>query len=281
MSELTLALVEERFYRLVTAPEGVARALATEGLGAEAVAELVVGDARLSALDRLEVYAGMYFYRLLDVLRAEYPKLLAVLGDVAFHNLVTDFLITHPPAHPSVRQAGQRLPAFIASHALSTGRPWLAGLAALERARLEVFDAADSPSIDAAWLSALAPAQFPTLSLRLVAAHVVIELDRVVGRAWAAIDAGQTTWPALSATDGAVCPWVIWRGRNPMVVHHRPIDPPEVALLPLLVEGTTFARVCERLGDGRSDEDATRVAAQWLLRWADYALLTTATGELA
>jgi hypothetical protein len=125
----SLAEIQERFYALVTAPEGVGKALVERGLAPEDLARMVVGDARLGAVARLDVYANMYFFRILDVLREAYPKLTAAVGDSAFHDLITDYLLACPPAHPSVAHAGDRLPQFLSTHPLALERPWLLPLA--------------------------------------------------------------------------------------------------------------------------------------------------------
>ena len=82
----------------MTAPESVTATLAARGAQAVGeVHELVVGDARLSAVERLEIYANMYFFRIRDVLRDEFPRTAALLGDSAFHDLVVDYLAAIPP----------------------------------------------------------------------------------------------------------------------------------------------------------------------------------------
>ena len=130
---------------------------------------MVVGDARLSAVDRLDVYASMYFVRIHDVLREELARTAAAVGDEAFHDLVTDYLQACPPSHPSLREAGARLPAFLATHALAVDRPWLAELARLERARLEVFDGPDAEPVSIASLREVPPERFGALRLHLIA----------------------------------------------------------------------------------------------------------------
>src|SRR6476620_8270809 len=95
----TLREIEERFFALITAPEGVEKTLAARGLPRAHVEEFVRSD----ALRRLDVYANMYFFRLLEVLEDDYPSLRAALGAEAFHNLVTDYLQRHASTHPSVR----------------------------------------------------------------------------------------------------------------------------------------------------------------------------------
>jgi hypothetical protein len=63
------------FWRLVSAPEGVAKAL-----GSEDLSFLVHPDLRLGAVERLDIYADMYFYRLRDSLAEDFPKVAARIG---------------------------------------------------------------------------------------------------------------------------------------------------------------------------------------------------------
>jgi hypothetical protein len=107
-----LADTQARFATLVTARDSVAEIAARDGDDRAAVDTMIVGDARLSAVERLDVYASMYFVRIHDVLRGDYARTLAVVGGEAFHGLVTDYLQACPPAHPSLREAGARLPDF-------------------------------------------------------------------------------------------------------------------------------------------------------------------------
>src|SRR5208283_5007423 len=94
-----LSWVEGLLYRLITAPSGVAEGLAQEkSLGADGLARVIVGDDRLNAEERVDIYANMYFYRILDVLKEDFPATLAVVGPERFHNLVTGYLIEYPPA---------------------------------------------------------------------------------------------------------------------------------------------------------------------------------------
>ena len=100
----------------------------------EALAGVVSGDERLDPVQRLDIYANMYFWRLLDILRGDYSALVAVLGDDAFHNLVTDYLLACPSTHPSVRNVGARLADYPRA-AVACRRAPLAGRAGPPRAR--------------------------------------------------------------------------------------------------------------------------------------------------
>lgn len=266
-AEPSLAELQARFYALVTAPSGVASGLAEHGLSEAELAAIIVGDERLSAVERLDIYANMYFFRILDVLRSEYAKVLALVGDTAFHNLITDYLIACPPTHFSIRNAGVELPRFLAGHALAGEQPWLPALARLERARIDLFDAADAEVLTLDRLRALDPDQFAALPLRLIPAHLLLEVEFAVDEPWLAIENEGTPEPVEAAPRTLL----VWR--QELSVFHRAADADERALLPLLTAGAPFGLVCERLSDGRAPEAATRAAFELLARWTGDGLL--------
>src|SRR5262249_592418 len=143
-----LSRTESLFWNLITAPEGVGPGLETlvrKGQAAPgAIDALIAGDERLPAAERLDIYANMYFFRLLDCLREDFPRLAPALGEDRFHNLATDYLLAHPSEHPSLRYLGRRLPEFLAGHALARESACLTDLARLEWTRADLFDASDA-----------------------------------------------------------------------------------------------------------------------------------------
>jgi hypothetical protein len=214
---------------MIAAPTGAgpgAVDLHAEGAIARSdLAGLVRGDERLGAVDRVDVYADMYFYRLRDCLAEDFPRLAAVLGEVDFHNLVTDYLLAHPSRHWSLRELGRALPDFVA------GRE-LAGLAALEWARVDVFDAADVEPATRDGLVALGA----EARLWLVPAARLLRLDRSTLRAWK----GEPS----DATQGE-CAVRVWR--RDFRVYHCAIEADEERCLRALaaVDGATLAELGE------------------------------------
>ena len=239
-----LKQLQARFYQLVTAPEGVARTLAARGEPATAAEALVRSDGTLSAVARLDIYANMYFFRLLDVLRDDYAKVAAAVGEPAFHDLVTDYLVACPPAHPSIARAGARLPAFLAGHALSRERPWLPALAALERTHTELFDGPDGRPLVIDQLRALASEALMGLVLRPVPCHRLLAHDFVVADIWEAPEETPARAPATL---------LVWR--QDVEVYHRPIEQEERALLARLDGRTSLQALCEAM-PGAVDEVA-------------------------
>ena len=143
--------LQRRLWRLISAPEGVAEALASEPEArAPSLSDWIVDDAQLGAARRLEVYANAYFARIHECLARDFAALAAAIGEAGFHDLVTAYLIAHPSRHPSLRFIGAALPDYLADapQAAPFRRrwPWAADLARLEWALGCAFDAADAPA---------------------------------------------------------------------------------------------------------------------------------------
>jgi hypothetical protein len=231
--------LQRLFHDLVVAPEGVARGLEALGRRPGDLDAVVRGDVRMSAVERLDVYANMYFYRILDALRADYERLAAALGEVEFHNLVTDYLVAHPPRHASLREVGDRLPAFLAASGFA---PVQVELAALERAKLEVFDDVDAEPLTLDELRALPAERFAALPLRLV--HALRLVPSATGRI------------------------LVWR--QALRVHHRRLEDHE----PLeLCDGRPFGALCDHLLSARAGGDVAQLAFSLLGRWVQDGLL--------
>jgi hypothetical protein len=248
---VSLRDVQGLFHRLVTAPENVERTMMTLGVPADEVQSAFKGDATLPPVARLDIYADMYFFRIRDVLKDVYERVLGEVGEEAFHNLIVDYLIVRPPRTPSIRDAGDRLPEFLKTHALTEEHPWLPELALLEWWRLDVFDAEDVELLDLETLRATPPEAFGDVPLALVPAH------RFIGAAWSVEDADPKQPSA-----GTVLVW-----RNGFDADHRRLEPLEAAALRLASKGTTFGDVCELIARQTSEGEAPSVAFGYLTRW--------------
>ncbi len=236
-----LKRIESLLYRLITAPSGVAEGLAHEtALGPGGLAEVVVGDERLSAEQRVDIYANMYFYRLLDVLKEDFPATSKLLGADNFHNLVTSYLLEYPPTHFSIIEAGRHLADFLRDHPLRNEFPFAADLARLERALIEVFHARDALALGADAMRAIAPADWPALRMKLHPAVQLLDLEWNVAPTLRRAGENDLPKPARGA-----CPLLVWRDHNR--ADYREIESIERAAMALLLNGTTFAELCETI----------------------------------
>jgi hypothetical protein len=265
MPRSTLAQTQQLLWKLITAPEGAATGLAAlDPAARRAAASLVRSGGRLSPPERLEIYADMYFYRLRDCLQEDFAAVRAVLGGQWFHNLITDYLIAHPPRHFSLRQAGRQLPAFIDIHAVSSRWPFLGQLAALEWAMLDAFDAADAVPANFAGLQAVPPDDWPQLRFHLVPSLQWMHFDWRVDELWQRVHDRQA--PAPEAPRRASTWLRVWRQN--LRVFHRTIDPAEAHALLAIAAGEPFALVCERIAQwvpDAAEERAVELLGTWMV----------------
>jgi len=270
-----LRSVQTLLWRLIAAPEGVAAGAATlrrEGaLQGDDLSFLVRPDERMDATERLDVYADMYFYRLRDCLAEDFPKVETVLGADHFHNLATDYLLAHPPAHFSLRELGRALPDFLATHGLAREFADIADLARLEWARVDVFDEADTAPLTRDELLEKGAAAPETFGFGLVPATRLLQLAATVLPRWKRIENGDDDVPAAAAPQSERGTALVWR--RGFGVAHRSLPAEEAVCLDALREGPlTVARLAELvLGaqpPGASADDVPMQLAALLERWS-------------
>jgi len=261
--------LERLLYRLITAPSGVAEGLAGEReLGAGGLDAIVLGDERLSAEARVDIYANMYFYRILDALKEDFPATLTVLGEDNFHNLVTGYLLEYPPTEPSLYYCGRFLADYLRDHPIRDDAPFVADLARLERASVEVFHGPDAAPLDADSLRAIAPADWPALKLRIQTSAQILALGWRVSEVLRAVEEDRDWKPARR---GAV-KVLVWR-RNARV-YYRYLEQVEADALEAVARSVTFGEICDLVAENADIEDPVATINQMLARWLADSLLT-------
>jgi hypothetical protein len=228
---------------------------------APALAAELVGTEELPADARLAIYARMYFWRLLDVLRDDHPRTAAILGEDAFRAVVRGYLGRHPSEHASVANVGRAFAAFLTTELPAGAPPWAADLARLEWARHEAFEAPDAPALGLDALRALAPAAWPAARFGVGPSLVRLVAGWPVQQAWAAAP----DEPAVALPPGRTA-LRVWR--SGFSVYHATMDAREEAALASLVAGEPFAAVCEAFADLPGDE-AAATAASLLVTWVE------------
>jgi hypothetical protein len=260
--QLPLKEIESLLYRLITAPSGVAEGLAAERhLPPRGLDAIVRGDERLSAAERVDIYANMYFYRLLDVMREDFAATAAVLGADGFHNLVTGYLLEYPPTEPSIAYAGRYLADFLRDHPVRERWPFIAELAELERTLVEVFHAADAPALEPAAMRAIAPAEWTALRLRLHPAHRILDCEWKIAGVLEAVEDGRE-WCAPEHTAARVLVW-----RRDARVFYREVGGAEASALARLARGATFGRICDLIAAETAAADVVGEINRLLERW--------------
>lgn len=225
-------------------------------------AERLLPSARLTPVERLEIYREQFWLRHTGALATDFPALRALLGRAAWESLSEEYLLRHPPRSPSLRDLGLHLPAHVAATEELPDGPVAAALSTLEWAIVEAFDAADAPALDAARLAAIPAEDWPGLRVRLAPAVRLLELARPVAALREALLAGG----AATAPLGPPGPeWLAVHRTPSLDVEVLPLSAPAHALLVALGAGAPLgeaALAAAALGDAAAAELEAH-AARW------------------
>ena len=116
MADADLGVLQRWMLSAVTTPGGVREGVrAARERYALDIGDAVKGSNRLSAPARLEIYARGYVLRLLECLRAEFPILLALVGDQVFEMFASSYVWSRPSRSPSLYALGAGFADFLQS----------------------------------------------------------------------------------------------------------------------------------------------------------------------
>ena len=253
-------------WQLITAPEGVAKAMRLRKIKNLPIQ----GDVNSTAAERLDIYANMYFFRIRDALKEDFPQLLKVIGATEFHNLITDYLLQFPPTHFSLRYAGQHLPRFLKIHRLTNKTHYLSDLAKFEWALLTAFDAADAAPLSVTDLQIVAPTDWPNLcftfsesvSVASFAVNIKTIYEKILKK------------KALAKTDTQNDKTLILFWRQKFKSYYRLISPIEAKLISAAKSGKSFAELCTLCANRKNAEAAAMQMATYLQGWLNTELLS-------
>jgi hypothetical protein len=203
------------------------------------------------AAARVAIYADMYRLRLRAALASTLPLTAQALDD--FDAVADAYFAAHPSRSPSLRGCGDGFADFL-------GPGWHADLARLEWARHDVFDAVDEVILDEAALHARGADGIAELTVRLVAAHRLVDVEHAIEPAWRALADGARPDPV----EPGARTLLVWR--EGVTVVHRRVDRDERDALAAAATGLPFGALCERLAEPRR-------AAELLLQWTRDQLL--------
>ncbi len=249
------------------------------------LAACVLPSAALAPAERIRIYTDMYFARLLEALQEDFPRTAAVMAG-EFQPLCRRYLARYPSIQPSLRDLGTRLPDFITDEAQALGPslaglirsergpvldgcppvapwPWLADLARLERARVDVFDAPDVVPLRLQDLAPIPAENWGDLRFSTIPAFGLVRSAWPVHQAW--------TTPTAAALVPERTALRIWR--QDFRVFHAPLGQLEEAALEALSAGEPYAAICELVAQSGPAEDAPARAGALLARWLDDELL--------
>ncbi len=212
------------------------------------VLEAFVGDARLSAAGRMDIYRQAYWFRQVGAMNDLLPRTAAMVGDGPFAALASRYVRECPSTFWALEEIVRDFPRWLKDEKESV----LSEVASIEVAKLFAFVAADEKSVNA---PTVAPDVFLNLTPKLAGHLFTLPLSAE------GVVAYDTSLPTLQP-GGALA---VWRER--FDVYLRPIDAAEFEALQVAKSGANLAVICETLAQGKPTESAAQAAFHALHAW--------------
>ena len=223
-----------------------------------------------SAHERLAQHAATQRLRAAHRLSRAFPATATLLGP-RLASAAADHLARLQAAAPAPGDLFRTWPAFLRTSTPLAERPDLGDLAALELARADVADAADSDTAPLTALAALSRAAMAGACLRFVPALELVRTEFEISLLWETVEAGLTPPPPQPA----VAEVLVWRGVAG--VFHSTLPPAEARALAAAREGAPLPEVCAAFLEEPSPDEAAGDALAGWFRDGLVAFLTTET----
>jgi uncharacterized protein (UPF0276 family) len=280
-----LAAAQALLWRTITFPTGAADMLASGPASLrEAVEHTFAETPGFSRVERLEVYANDYYWRLAGVLEQHFPTVAWMLGHVQFHNLVTDYVLVSPSREPNLRRYSRDFPSFLTQHEAGVEQPELVEVAWIELDRVWILDLADEQPLSSAEIAEIELDRWPRLRFVASKSARLRATTRPFSPMFEMCREGQALALARKRHPPAPGHTLVWR--RDLTVYHRDLDTEEAAALQALLEGKTFAEICELAATGRAADEGQAAregvepqqVASWLRRWVEAGLILRVEG---
>jgi hypothetical protein len=266
-----LETIERWMQAVVMHPDGAAGGVGSKPArrllpqAATRLESVVLPSKSLSALERLDIYAHMYYARLLEILTAEYPTTRQILGDKAFTRASRQFLQRNPSKHRTLNRLSERFPDFLSRQLPRGNRHGLAvDVARIERAMEDVFDAPRAEPLTAAEFAAIGADEWLRVRLKVIPALQFLKLRYPANDYMNAVRGkGKPRNPRPRETFGIVY-------RRGYQVCRRDQEPAQFKLLVALASGKTIAASVRATASGRRG-GADRLGEKlggWFREWA-------------
>jgi len=274
-AEAALEQPQTLLWRAITYPTGAETMLAANTPAVrQRYAETFAETPSFARIERLEVYANDYYWRLAGVLELHFPTVAWMLGHIAFHNLVTDYVLVSPSRDPDLRRYSAGFPSFLSQHEQGEQQPELVEVAWIELDRVQLLDREDQAPLTREALAEIALDAWPELHFEAINTVRLRACSRPFSPMLELCREGIALERARRRNPPAPGHTMIWR--RGLTVHHRDVGPDEARAFRALLGGKRFIEICSEAAGGQLDGGLgaapDRVAA-WLHRWVDDGLL--------
>lgn len=247
----------------------------------DVAAEFIKPNDRLSSVERLEIYARCYWFRIVDSLYDDCPGLRCLLGEKRFANLAHAYLTKYPSRSFTLRNLCSRLPRFIREEPRWTAPDTALAetIARFEWAQTSAFDGESLPTLTADDIVDAPPEK---LKLALQPHLTLLAADWPVDDYVIAVKRREAQRAEASNAVGKKSAERLRRVRKPrrrrvhLVIHryngrvyYKRIPADAFLILSSLSEGRTLTRAIARAGNVTPDE-----IREWFALWTELGWLT-------
>ncbi|HEX6896719.1 MAG TPA: DNA-binding domain-containing protein [Bryobacteraceae bacterium] len=219
-----------------TAEEAIASEAAQAAIPAVQAREIVLPSKTLSALERLDIYRDMYLLRMEEALSIDYPALKHFLGDDTFMRLVARYVDAYPSRSYTLNRLGDHLCDFIAQMDDLPRKDFCHDLARLEFALTCIFDAPESPTLNAEAVQAVPADAWENAILKPVEAFRLLRFNYPVSRYLGAVDE-ENEFPRIARKRT----WIVAYRHN-YGLHRMDLTQPAYELLSSLAAGNSLGQ---------------------------------------
>ena len=263
-----LESLEQWMYSVISHPEGAKIGVeANSKPGSEAAHDLeqtVLPSNEMSALERISVYADMFFWRFIEIMSGEYPTVEHLLGEERFEQVIRDYVTRHPSTYYSLNRLSIKFPHYLLKEAKEIPhQPFVAAVATVERVMEDAFDAPHREKISPEVIQNIPGEQWTDIRLQFNPALYLMELDYPVNAYMTAVNESQhMDVPQASKTFVVVyrCNYRVWR---------EDLDYESYLLLSRLKDGETLGEALEHcaLQEGVDADKITASLGEWFQQW--------------
>jgi hypothetical protein len=227
--------------------------------------KLIVNDKKVGVKKRLGIYSDAYRLRIIEALSNSYPILKALLGDDLFEQAARLYIDQYPSTYRNMRWVGDKMSEHLQEN--FPQYPIAAEMATFEWGLSLAFDADDAPILGLQDLTAIAPENWADLRFQFRPSMQLFTFKWNVLLVWQALNSEESA-PKISQIEE---PCVVWR--KDLNSHYRSLDLGEYAAIQLVIAGTSFGELCEKIQENATEEAATMQAAQYLSGWLNEGLM--------
>jgi len=237
----------------------------------EGISKYITGATPEMVSERLAIYNGGYYARLIDALKNDYHALCTLMTEHAFFHMGEAYAQAYPSKYFSVDLFGQHLAKFLATTKPYCEKPYLSELARFIWDLNSTIDGPNGTILKMADMAAIPQDDWADMHIKLHPCTRLVTMDWNIVPIWhALIQNNEPPAPQQEKTYAAV-----WR-KN-MSPYYCSLAEHEAWMLQALHDDKSFGEICEGLLQWFPEDQVATNAVNLLVYWLNEEMLSEVT----